>query len=126
MLAILAQKIGPHREFYIQDWLGRQCMLLRTEKNKKEHGGDTHIPSALELEYNRKRLQLLEPNSLEEEPCRTDDRTSEWYDEASSGLGQMAESWKLEISVAARLLMPFGLNFSAYYWQNLAGSQLNK
>lgn len=54
-------------------------MLLRTEKTKKEHGGDTPILSALELESNRRRLWLLEPNSLEEEPCRTGDRTSEWY-----------------------------------------------
>jgi len=71
-------------------------------------------------------LWLLEPNSLEEELYRTGDSTCEWYDEASSGLGHMAESWKLETAVAVRLLVPFSLNFGAYCWQNLTGSLLTK
>lgn len=50
-------------------------MLLRTEKKTKEH---TPILSASELESSRRRLWLLEPNGLEEEPRRTGDRTSEW------------------------------------------------
>lgn len=50
-------------------------------------------------------MGLSEPKSLDEEPYRAGDSTSEWYDDASSGLEWIAESWKLKPTVAARLLL---------------------